>query len=512
MDPEPIESVASSPAGTGTATSQRTPTPVRAPWTVRGEQRAPRPGRRAWQAEAQPPGALLGRDAVYRRMLAFADVLAAGAALIVCVTVLGEDRLRWATLAALPLVVVVSKVIGLYDREELLLRRSTLDEAPALFQLATLYALLVWLLEGALIMGDLGRRQVLGLWGALFLALLVFRLVARTVSNRRASVERCLVIGDARSCEQIRAKLAGSRGVNSDVVAEVRFADPASEREGIEALSDLDSLRALVGEADIHRVVVAPHSTDGDHILDLVRAVKALGLKASVLPRMLEVVGSSVEFEDVGGVPLLGVRRFGLTRSSQLVKRSLDVAGALLGIVLLAPLLAVIAVAIKLNSRGPVLFRQLRIGRDGEPFHMFKFRTMVDGADKRKSDLAPLNEAADGLFKIADDPRVTRVGRALRRLSLDELAQFINVLRGDMSLVGPRPLVLDEDRRVEGWYRRRLQLTPGMTGHWQILGSSRIPLHEMVKIDYLYAANWSLWTDLKILLRTVPYVVARRGL
>jgi lipopolysaccharide/colanic/teichoic acid biosynthesis glycosyltransferase len=159
-----------------------------------------------------------------------------------------------------------------------------------------------------------------------------------------------------------------------------------------------------------------------------------------------------------------------------------------------------------------VLFRQRRIGIDGEEFEMLKFRTMVDGADEDKARLRELNEAAHGLFKIADDPRLTRVGRLLRPRYLDELPQLWNVLRGDMSMVGPRPLVPDEDVHVEGSHPRRLQLTPGITGMWQVYGSSRIPLDEMVKIDYLYGANWSLWLDVKLLLRTVPSAVGRRGL
>src|SRR3712207_415914 len=132
--------------------------------------------------------------------------------------------------------------------------------------------------------------------------------------------------------------------------------------------------------------------------------------------------------------------------------------------------------------------------------------------DARKAELHALNECAGGLFKIADDPRITRIGRLLSRTSLDELPQLFNVLLGDMSLVGPRPLIVDEDERITGFDRRRLALTPGMTGHWQIAGSSRVPLHEMVKIDYLYVAGWSLWSDLKILLRTVPYMLSRRGM
>jgi lipopolysaccharide/colanic/teichoic acid biosynthesis glycosyltransferase len=159
-----------------------------------------------------------------------------------------------------------------------------------------------------------------------------------------------------------------------------------------------------------------------------------------------------------------------------------------------------------------VFFRQRRIGRGGDPFQMLKFRTMYDGADAQKADLLHRNEASDGFFKIAEDPRITPIGRWLRRTSLDEIPQLIHVLRGEMSLVGPRPLVDEEDARIEGWFRSRLDVTPGMTGAWQVLGSSRIPMRDMVTIDYLYRANWSLWLDVKILLRTVPHMLSRRGL
>jgi lipopolysaccharide/colanic/teichoic acid biosynthesis glycosyltransferase len=164
------------------------------------------------------------------------------------------------------------------------------------------------------------------------------------------------------------------------------------------------------------------------------------------------------------------------------------------------------------NDEESLFFRQPRIGRRGERFWMLKFRSMVDGADAMKDQIRALNEAEGGLFKVGEDPRMTRTGRFLRRTSLDELPQLINVLRGDMSLVGPRPLVSDEDALIEGWRRRRLAVKPGMTGLWQIYGSSRIPMQEMVKIDYIYGANWSIWLDLRILLRTIPYMLSRRGL
>jgi exopolysaccharide biosynthesis polyprenyl glycosylphosphotransferase len=284
-------------------------------------------------------------------------------------------------------------------------------------------------------------------------------------------------------------------------------------REGtLPLLGSITNLPVALWEHRIERVVIDSSTTPtSDRLLDKIRLIKSVGVKVSLLPRLLEVVGWSVALDDVEGVPLMGVHGYGLTQSSRFMKRALDVGGSLTGLILLAPLLLAMALAVKLTSRGPVLFRQARVGKGGRTFDLLKFRTMYEGSDERKRELLELNEA-DGLFKIADDPRVTPVGRLLRRCSLDEAPQLINVLRGEMSLVGPRPLVVEEDSRIQGWLRRRLDVTPGMTGIWQVLGSARVPLHEMVKLDYLYRANWSLWLDIKILLRTVPFVFARRGL
>ncbi len=225
-----------------------------------------------------------------------------------------------------------------------------------------------------------------------------------------------------------------------------------------------------------------------------------------------EAVGSSVELDNQHGVTLIGARHVEVRRSSLALKRTFDLLGALIMLLAVVPLMLAIALAIKLDSRGPVFFRQLRVGRHGRHFHMLKFRTMIPNAEALKESLRAHNEAREGLFKIADDPRVTRVGRFLRKSALDELPQLLNIVRGEMGLVGPRPLVIDEDRQIEGWRRRRLELTPGMTGPWQILGPTRSSLREMAAMDYLYVANWSLWSDIKILLLTVPHVLGRRSL
>jgi lipopolysaccharide/colanic/teichoic acid biosynthesis glycosyltransferase len=225
------------------------------------------------------------------------------------------------------------------------------------------------------------------------------------------------------------------------------------------------------------------------------------------------VVGSSVEFDELGGMTLLGVRPFGLSRSSTMLKRAVDLAGGAIGLFVVAPAMALIALAVKLDSPGPLLFRQTRVGRDGDHFEILKFRTMDDGAHARRAELQDRSNG-NGLFKVPDDPRVTRVGRVLRRTSLDELPQLWNVLRGDMSLVGPRPLVLEEEGLVAAHYRRRrLHLKPGLTGPWQVLGSpnARVGLPEMAAIDYFYVANWTLWTDVQVVIRTILYVLGGRG-
>jgi len=464
--------------------------------------------------EARGPAASLRRDALFRRLLLVADVVAiAGTFLVVMRFSSRPLQLTWLSVVGLPLLLIGAKLFGLYDRDETLLRKTTLDEVPKLFHLATLCALTAWLGSELIVRGGFLRRpEALVLWVALLAGLVLARAAARALALYMSPVERCLFVGDERSARTIRSKLTGHRGIKATMVAQLDLdkAGPWST----DALSPgrLAEIRDLARELDVHRAIVAPGSAEGGEMLNLVRTLKAVGVRVSVLPSLLEVVGSSVEFDDLHGVTVMGVRRFELTRSSRVVKRGFDLLGATLGLLAVSPLLAVIAVAIKLDSRGPVFFRQLRVGQHGARLYMLKFRTMVPDAEAMKDSLRDRNEAQDGLFKIADDPRVTRVGRFLRKSALDELPQLLNILKGEMSLVGPRPLVIEEDQRVEGWHRRRLELTPGMTGHWQILGPARVPLTEMVAIDYLYVANWSLWKDIKIMLRTVPHVLGRHGL
>jgi exopolysaccharide biosynthesis polyprenyl glycosylphosphotransferase len=463
-------------------------------------------------------GGVSRRDARLRRLIALSDVLMTYVSLIlVLVTITpGSIMLTPAVVVMVPVVLIAAKALGLYDRDQHLVRKTTLDEVPSLVYLSLICALTVWLAEGVMLTGWLSRPEVLALIATSFGLLAVGRVVARAVATRVLPTERCIVVGTAGDAARIARKVEQAPGVNAVVTARVALDDDdrLGTKCGIPARGSLTaagSLASAISADRADRVIVAPDGHDQDEILHAIRLIKAYGLKVTVLPRLLEVVGSSSIFEDVDGLTMLGLRSYGVSASSALLKRAVDVIGAAAVLIGLAPLMGMIAIAVKLSSPGPVFFKQRRIGRRGQIFNILKFRTMVKDAEAIKGQLRHRNEAEGGLFKIADDPRITTIGRILRKTSLDELPQLLNVLSGSMSLVGPRPLVQDEDALIEGWQRRRLAVKPGMTGLWQIFGSSRIPMDEMVKIDYLYGANWSLWLDLKILLRTVPYVLQRRG-
>jgi exopolysaccharide biosynthesis polyprenyl glycosylphosphotransferase len=452
-------------------------------------------------APGRPHERALAREGLHRRALIVADALAALLATTIALGVAGVAP-GLASLLAIPTIVFIHKAAGLYDREELLLHKTTLGEVPSLLQLSALFTLITWLGDEGLAVTDLAAREVLLLWAAVFGLLIAGRVAARALARRFATVERCLLVGSPRDVAVVGAKLAGSRA-KATVVATVGLAPGVSR-------IDADTFRETLRARRVDRVIVAPLDSDHAELMEMIRVAQATGVRVTMVPRLFEVVGSAVAFDEIDGLTLLGVRFASLPRSSRVLKRAFDLFGATLAIVCTAPLMAVIALAIRLDSPGPVLFRQVRVGRDGRPFRILKFRSMVAGAEELKPQVLNLNEV-EGLFKIAADPRVTRVGRMLRRSALDELPQLFNVWRGEMSLVGPRPLIVDEDAKITGFDRFRLRLTPGMTGPWQVLGSTRIPIKEMLAIDYLYVAGWTLWTDVKILLRTIPLVVARRG-
>jgi exopolysaccharide biosynthesis polyprenyl glycosylphosphotransferase len=458
------------------------------------------------------------RDSMRRRALAVADVLAlVGAYGVLWLLAPPPNSVTHdlVLLIALPLWVVLNKSLRLYDRDVNVVHQSTLNELPKLFHSLSLGASLAFLL-GPLVPGvTIHRTQVVVWWLAALVLTPTLRCAARELVRRRTAPERVLLVGTGQVAALVARKIESHPEYGSELVGYVHADGERLHGEsmsGLRCRGALSDFERVCREADVERVIVAFSSAQHERLLDVIRISKRLRVKISVVPRLFEVIGSGVEIDQVEGMTLLGIRGLTRTTSTLALKRGMDIAGAGAGLVILSPLLLVIALAIKLTSPGPVFFRQPRVGRANQVFRMWKFRTMVQGAHRMQAELAHLNEMEGGaMFKIADDPRVTPVGRILRRTSLDELPQLWNVLRGEMSLVGPRPLVPVENDHVIGWHRTRLDLTPGLTGPWQVMGRNAIPFQEMVKLDYLYVTDWSLWSDVKLLIRTLPVVVRRRG-
>ncbi len=317
-------------------------------------------GRDTQLAETRGLTENVSRESLFRRSLLAADIAAIVGAFVLLAQISSRSlQLTWVSVCGLLTLLVGAKVFGLYDRDGVLLHKTTLDEAPKLFHVATLGALVAWLAGGFVVKGStLSRHEALLLWLVLMFLLVLARSTARALALRVVPAERCLFIGDQASARTIRSKLAGHGGVKAELVAHLDLDDVATWSVNAFSAQRLSEIRNLARTLNVHRAIVAPSSADGGEMLDLVRTLKAVGVRVSVLPRLLEVVGSSVEFDDLHGVTLMGVRRFDMTRSSAVVKRAFDLLGASLGLLAMAPLFAVIAVAIKLDSSGPLFFRQ----------------------------------------------------------------------------------------------------------------------------------------------------------
>jgi exopolysaccharide biosynthesis polyprenyl glycosylphosphotransferase len=342
------------------------------------------------------------------------------------------------------------------------------------------------------------------------------RWISRLTVWRRCSFkERVLIIGAGEVGHTLAAKMAAHSEYRIELVGFLDDGEPRRNGHGgadVKVIGALDDLDAIVDSLQVDRVIVAFSRARHNDFLRVVRACADSGVKVNIVPRLFEVVSSRALVDDVEGIPLLDVGHVELSRFNMAVKRAFDlIVGGLLCIPIL-PLMGITAVVIKLDSSGPVFYRQERMGRGGKPFRIFKFRSMYVGADEERLELAEKQNDYDGpMFKLKEDPRITRVGGSLRRWSIDELPQILNVMRGDMSLVGPRPLWIEEAKQCRGWTQKRLDITPGITGLWQVLGRSNIPFDEMVKLDYMYVTGWSLSWDIKLLLQTVPAVLNKRG-
>ncbi len=289
--------------------------------------------------------------------------------------------------------------------------------------------------------------------------------------------------------------------------------------EGVPVVSDLKSLPEAIRDSGANEVIIADPSVNGDQLFDvMMRCGRRRGVEFRIAPSLFNFLPRKTEIDQIGALPMIRLFREPLSGASRLLKRAFDISIAFLALMILLPLWLLIALLIKLDSRGPVIYKQERVGMDGRIFLFYKFRTMRADADDRqhreyqRTFIAGREEANVGdderpAYKLRTDARVTRLGRLLRRLSLDEIPQLLNVLRGDMSVVGPRPPIPYEVENYELWHRKRLDMKPGMTGLWQVSGRNRLPFEEMVRLDLFYIENWSLLLDLKIILRTLPVML-----
>ncbi len=345
------------------------------------------------------------------------------------------------------------------------------------------------------------------------LARVIRSLILARLRQAGQGVDRVLIIGAGEAGRTVMRNLIAQPDLGYRVIGFLDD-DPsksASDIGPIKALGPVENLPAVAKEYHIDQVIITLPWQYHRKIMRLVNQAEQTGIRPRVVPDLFQLSLGGVDVETINGVPLVSIKQSALIGFNYTLKRVVDVSLTSLALILSAPLWLLIALAIRLDSPGPVLFRQERVGRNGKPFTLYKFRSMQQDAEAQLEQLRDQNEAAGPLFKIRDDPRRTRVGRIIRATSMDELPQGINVLRGEMSLVGPRPGLASEVAQYQDWHRKRLEVLPGITGLWQVSGRSDLTFDEMVMLDIYYAENWSLGLDLRIMLRTVPQLLFGDG-
>jgi exopolysaccharide biosynthesis polyprenyl glycosylphosphotransferase len=326
-------------------------------------------------------------------------------------------------------------------------------------------------------------------------------------------VDRLLIVGAGEVGRTAMRNVVAQPSLGFHVVG---FVDDDPEKGNTDigrfrALGNTANIPNLVREMAIDEVIITLPWMYHRKIVSIIAQCEREQVRVRIVPDIFQMTLSHLDVEDLGGIPMIGVRDISISGSQLFLKRAMDMTVSLLGMIFLMPVFFLIALIIRLDSPGPIVFRQLRVGKGEQVFSCFKFRSMREGADEEKERLLQHNEADGPIFKIRNDPRVTSVGRFLRRTSLDELPQLLNVLMGHMSLVGPRPAIPAEVQRYQSWHKRRLEVAPGITGLWQISGRSELTFDEQVLLDLYYIENWSPFLDVQILLRTVPKVILGQG-
>ncbi len=353
------------------------------------------------------------------------------------------------------------------------------------------------------------------------IAIVVFLTTVRTVEElikgqlrkRGRGVQRVLIVGAGEVGRTIMRNIVAQPELGYKVVG---FVDDRPERGTkdigrFKALGATDRIPEVIREQKVGAVIITLPWLYHRKILSIMEQCDRVQAAVKIVPDLFQMSLSNVDVDDLNGIPLISIRPPSISGINLALKRVEDLFVASLVLVLALPLMLVMALLIKLDSPGPAVFRQTRVGRGGRPFTVFKFRTMHQDAERRQEELTDLNEASGPLFKIKEDPRRTRLGRFLRRFSIDELPQLYNVLRGEMSMIGPRPALPSEVQQYQAWHMRRLETWPGLTGLWQVSGRSELSFDEMVLLDIYYIENWSPLLDLKIALKTIPSAVMGTG-
>lgn len=430
-----------------------------------------------------------------------------------------NNGLLWLGVATIPIWLVVFTFFDVYQREVQRMSISTFDELPQ-----TIGALAVgaWLTVSFLLFtasDDISFKAIWVFVACTWVLLMVMLPFARAVIRIGLSFYNpfstsALVVGAGEMGRSLIGRLGRHREYGLRVVGFLDAVPPEDEEKAgdVQLLGRPSDLREIIDRYGVSRVLIAFSSVSYNRVLEIIHECQERKVDVSIVPRFFESLSSSVEIEDIEGLPMASLPRYarhGLIMRA--AKRALDLLLATVGTIILSPFLIAVAVLIKLDSPGPVFFKQERMGKGHTLFMMYKFRSMTTEAEEMRGDLEERSDATGPIFKMKEDPRVTRVGKVIRRLSIDELPQLINVFRGEMSLVGPRPLPVAEAEQCTGTADMRHLVQPGITGLWQILGRSDIPFDEMVQLDYIYVTNWTLRWDIKIIVRTFIAISRKRG-
>ncbi len=448
----------------------------------------------------QPAAERFWRDVRRRRMLALADV---GAGTVASLLVTGSTpRAMWA-LALLPGWVVNAKLFGLYDRDQRSIRHLTVDELSVIAAWVAAGIAMLGLLLPLTPAGPVSFGVLAGAWLAVTVVASVLRGTMRLLWRLTTPPELTAVLGDGELASAARRKIELFPDMHLRLVGDGVV--PLDGTNDDRAVSLLDLVLGL------DRVILASERVDPELIGQLAGICREEQVKLSVVSPLRGRAGASPRLSELAELPVLEYDTRDPSRSTALLKRSFDLFFSASALVVLAPLFPLVALAIKLDTRGPVFFKQRRAGKRGVPFRMYKLRTMVADAERALPDVVVLEDLPDPMFKLRADPRVTRTGRLLRRLSLDELPQLVNVLRGEMSIVGPRPEQVELVERYRPEHRFRLDVKPGMTGPMQVYGRGDLDFAERLAVEFDYVENVSLTRDLRILFQTIPVVLRGSG-